>query len=142
MKKYELYLSRLVNFAKASGISITWKRLDSHEAYYSPGSNSIVIDDELEEEQEIAFLLHELGHAMDEYRVDRLNQDDISDAYTAWYEGRDTKSQKKKVVKEEKTAWRIGRIIAKNLKIPLGKWYTRESKEGLSVYRAGIKKSS
>jgi len=139
MKKYDLYISRLLAFAKALGISVTWKRLGSYEAYYRPDNNSITIDDELDPESEIASMLHELGHAVDEYRVERLNQEDVSRAYTAWYEGRDTRSQRKKVLAEERAAWRIGRIIAKNLKISLGKWYAKEQKESLAVYRAGRK---
>jgi len=139
VKNYDIYLSRLINFAKALGIKMTWKPDIGCDGLYDPISHQVEIDNELDNDEEIATILHELGHAMDEYRVERLDQPRRMKAYTAWYDGKDTKLQRKLVIEEEIIAWKIGRLIAKQLKIPLGKWYDYNQKAGLAVYRAGNK---
>jgi len=135
MKNYGLYLKKLLRFALALGITVSRRPLQEHEGWYEPKSHSIVMDDDLDDEDTIAILLHELGHAVDEYRIERLNQPIRMKAYGAVYDDTATKLQTKMVLEDEKVAWKIGRLIAKQLKIPLGKWYKRNERDGMWVYK-------
>ena len=132
LKNYEIYLDKIKAYAKASALKIV-RKTEPSDGSYSPHTSTIVIDPDLDESTEIATLLHELGHAFD-YKLD--SSPSTWDAYYKVYtpEG-PTPLQLEKVIEAEIRAWENGVMIAKRLKIPLGKWYAAERKVALTNYR-------
>ena len=132
LKNYEKYLSKIEFYAKAIGIKIEYAEEPSEGAYI-PARHKVRIDTDLSESSEIATLLHELGHEMDDtltvpvYKLER--------AYEATYKDKPTKAQLKLVLECERKAWYYGKVIAAKLKIKLGKWYDECEKNAIAGYK-------
>lgn len=134
LKHYEEWLDRIEKYTKASGIKI--ERTSSEEGVYIPTRNKICISPDLSESYEIAVLLHELGHAFDIGIVDKKINNKVELAYGAVYSGgKCTPGQLKLVLACEERAWDTGKVIAKNLRIKLGKWYDDARDRNIRGYK-------
>ena len=134
LKNYENYLLKIKSYAKAVGIKIIYNE-DMEEGVYYPSTKTISISDHLPNSCEIAILLHEFGHSIDEYISHKPTRDILDDAYNAMYAEKCTPEQEKIVLDSEKRAWVFGRSIAKNLNIKLGDWYYKTKATCLLGYR-------
>jgi len=135
LKHYELYCTRLRNYAASNGITVVFKECDIDQ--WDPRTNTVTIDTEQSQSAEIASFLHELGHSIDDLVSKPAVYDSkIWKAYDAMYANKATKTQKALVLSVEKKAWSNGRDIAKRLRIPLGKWYTQAEIFCLASYAA------
>lgn len=135
LKHFDAHKRKLKRYAKAIGIKLKYRKLDT-EGVYGWKSRSIWIDVDLENSEEISALLHELGHAMDDDLTNFKSMFKLNRAYDAIYSPGYTQHQLELVLACEKRAWKYGKIIAKMLKIPLGKWYTSFARESLQSYRS------
>lgn len=136
LKHYKEYIERLTLFASAIGVKIEYVESASSDGIWFPAARKIKIDDDLTEQEEIATLLHELGHSMDDILSAEWHKEKrLGRAYTAMYSKKPTKKQVKLVVECEQRAWNYGRDIARRLNIRLGKWYSVSEQDGLKSYR-------
>lgn len=138
LKRYDDYLDKLKLYAEACEITIEYKSVDG-DGVYVPSRRKIVLDPDLPESTEIATLLHEIGHSMDDTLINKRTEKVMDRAYKAFYDQSASKKQVEKVVECEKRAWIYGRSIAKKLRIPLGKWYDYEEKSALEGYVSWLK---
>lgn len=140
LKQYDSYLVRLLTFAKAMDIKIVFTEVDGYGAWV-PTSKTIKIDDDMSQSDTIGTFLHELGHSLDDLISNsRSKENKIDEAYIAVYNDLCTKMQLSTVVDFEKRAWKLGRDIAKRLKIRLGAWYDLQEKEAIKAYKnTGVK---
>lgn len=136
LKHTEAYFKRLHTFASAMGIIVISDIDVDGEGQWIPTRNKIKIDQDLADSQLIATFLHELGHALDDITFnDPKHEERLGKAYYAVYQNTAKKTQTKLVVECEKRAWQKGRIIAKKLRIKLGKWYDEEEADCLAAYK-------
>lgn len=136
LKNYKQYIERLILFAQATGITVIFRENDDSDGLWVPYSRKIIIHDQLSQSSEIACLLHELGHSMDDLlSLPPAVDNNLHKAYIALYSDKHTKAQRKAVVDCEKRAWSNARDIAKRLKIPLGKWFDAAERYCLKAYR-------
>lgn len=134
LKHYVRYRRSIERYAASVGIKIVHGNGDDDGVYVA--SRRIVrIDPEMDESTEIAVLLHELGHALDTFLMIEKSQKRLEKAYTAVYADRHSPNQRKEVIRCEKRAWQLGRILAKQLHIRLGKWYVTAQTQYLKTYR-------
>lgn len=134
LKHYTKYLDILLIYAKAMDIRIDFSPYNGNGAWMV-AARKIKIDSEMSEAEEIATILHELGHVLDDAFQMSKSPNEVTDAYTCIYTGKYTKKQKRLVIKAERLAWANGRKIAKLLKIRLGKWYTDVQKSSINAYK-------
>lgn len=134
LKHYTKYLDLLLIYAKVHGITVDFSP-KNEECMWIPSTRKIKLDPEMSESEEIATLLHELGHVLDD-AFDMLgNVNEVQKAYECIYTNKFTKKQKRLVLKAERLAWSNGKKIAKLLKIRLGKWYTEVQAESINSYK-------
>lgn len=134
LKYYHEYLRRIEAYAEATGVNIKYGPEDG-EGSFSPRLRRVKIDPDLSESREIAVLLHELGHSLDETLLDNKTENKLDKAYSAIYDHRHNKKQLKAVLECEKRAWTYARSIAKRLKIRLGAWFDRVEKDCIDAYK-------
>lgn len=135
LKHYKKYMKRLILFASAIGVKVEYGE-SSSDGIWFPAVRKIKLDDDLTQAEEVATLLHELGHSMDDILSAQWKTEQVlGKAYTAMYSKKPTKKQVKLVVECEKRAWDYGRDIARRLNIRLGKWYDTSEHDGLKSYR-------
>lgn len=133
LKNYKKYKTKLLAYAKVVNLKVEFKE-ESSDGVYIPSRSKIRVDDLLEESEEIATLLHELGHALDDKLDIEAFPKSLERAYKQVYTGKPSKPQLNMVVECEKTAWNLGRVIAKKLRIKLGKWYDHHEAYALKSY--------
>lgn len=134
LKYYKFYRRSLLKYVKAIG----WKIMRGHyetDGMMVPSGKYIQLDKELSQSDEIAAILHELGHTMDDTIMNLGNHQRVEIAYNAIYTKRYTKAQLDLVMATERKAWKYGRVIANMLQIRLGKWYTKYQNQCLRSYR-------
>lgn len=139
LKNYKPYLKKIKAYAKASGIKLKpVKNLDGF-GEYSPNNRTIKFDPSMSKENILSTLLHELGHFMDDYR----NPNKFAGRHHTCGRTRIEKdfiflsvNQKQAVWESEIEAWKNARAIALKLKIPLGKWFTKDETSSLNTYRS------
>jgi hypothetical protein len=135
LKNYQLYLQRIELYAQVLDVGIEY-RVHPQDGAFVPTRRKVVIDPDLSETDTLATLLHELGHFLDDTILrDNPSMGKLSEAYYAVYGDKYTNSQLEIVVKCEERAWDYGEVIAKQLKIKLGKWYTDNKKDAIRSYR-------
>lgn len=134
LKNYDQYWGRITAYAKASGIAIELKPEDS-DGCYIPSRSKIRVDNTLSEAHTIAVLLHELGHAFDIGIANKKLDAKTEKAYEAVLRGKYTPAQKDLFMACEERAWDGGVVIAKNLKIRLGKWFTDSRNKCIKSHR-------
>jgi hypothetical protein len=134
------YKKSIINFAKVFRIRILIKENVEGEGEYLEGVNWINVDDDLTDQETIATMLHELGHAMDFLFNPSMTGSQSEKAYEKFYTEKHSKSQRQLVLGAENRAWDNGKVIAQRLKIPLGTWYLREKQISMKNYRSVSKK--
>ncbi len=135
LKHYDRYIASITNFASALDIEIVYKPYDDSAAWF-PGTSKIIMDDNVSQTEEVASLLHELGHAVsDLFDTPDADIKAIEKAYGVIYKDAQVSAKNLSVVlATEHRAWNTGREIAKRLKIRLGKWYTDIEQECIEAY--------
>jgi hypothetical protein len=134
-KNYDKYRTRIETFASAIGFSIIRNPNEDSDGSYSPSLKRVSIDPDNTPVYEIAILLHEFGHVIDDMASPDSLRRKVMAAYTVIYDGAPTPAQKALVLACERRAWRCGAALASKLRIPLGKWYPHIQKEMLKGYR-------
>jgi len=136
LKHYGKIMNKLENFAEVSGIKIE-RGEEPGDGSFHHSTNTIILDEDLESTAEIATLLHELGHAYDYKLAIKPLSNRIFSAYDRIYEPDRVPSKRDMdlVMAAEVRAWCNAELIAKRLKIKLGKWFFSERKACLSDYR-------
>ncbi len=139
LKNYNKYLKLLLEYAKLCRVEVYENELEDADGDYY--KRVINLDKKLSQSSEIAVLLHELGHFLDEMVNPVLNErPELNRAYEIFndplFMGEMTYKQRKALIACEKRAWVYGKVIAKKLKIKLGSWYDKEMRAGMSCYKA------
>lgn len=122
LKHYDDYLTRIELYARACGIKIKYDS-KREECSYEPHRRILRMDPTLSQSAEIASLLHELGHALDDTLLTGRIERRLSLAYVALYAENNTRGQLNLVIECEERAWKYARAVAKKLRIKLGKWF-------------------
>lgn len=135
LPKFKEYLERLMMYAKANGISVMYTADENSEGEWLPLVRRIKIMPDMSNSAEIATFLHELGHSLDDTVTDPKMYRRVLKAYSTFYNGRPSLSQKALVINSEIRAWELGRRIAKALKIRLGSWYDTEQNISVKEYK-------
>ena len=135
LKHYDVYMEKLHAYAQATGIKVVYNYKDEESAYIQ-SRNQIKLDPQMSQSFEIAVFLHELGHSLDIATLDPHSKAYIrmEKAYAALYSRKFTKKQREEVLATEARAWDYAKIIAKQCKIRLGKWFTNAKDECLESY--------
>lgn len=135
LKHYKKYVKKIELFAFAIGVKIIRCESDD-DGIWLPWTRVVKISENMSEAEEIATLLHELGHAIDDIITPsgRYAQSTYR-AYRALYKNKQTKRQLKIVLAAEKKAWKYGRDIANRLRIRLGRWYNTIEEDSLESYK-------
>lgn len=136
LKNHDSYFNKILDYANSIGVTIYfYKDLDS--AHYESHGKKVYIDPKYKNSDLIAYLLHEIGHFEDDLYTSSKTVEKL-------YVLADKKSDKgiplsdkeyNCIIQCEKNAWYHGAIIARKLKIPLGKWYKKIEKESLLTYQ-------
>lgn len=134
LKNFEDYMDKLRRYAKGCGIKIVYTDCPG-DGQYNPQLRQVKLDKDLPESTEVATLLHELGHSLDESLSNKRIIGFYDKAYLAFYSSKGTKKQKLAVLACERRAWVFARAIARNLQIRLGKWFELEQREALRGYK-------
>lgn len=129
LASYQDYLALIHVYARSKGIKIARNETIDGGLWY-PDARTIYLEDDMEESEAIAVLLHELGHETDP----ALMTQPVRRAYFAFHKHKATPRQRKRVLYSEVRAWMVGRVIAKYLGIPLNKWYTDMERSNLDQY--------
>lgn len=139
LKKYEQYRSRLLMYAKALNIKIEYTTNIDSDGVYIPLRKLIKIDSDIGESEEIAALLHELGHVDDDSLTATVQGSKkfkaLNKAYTKVYKNKHSKKQSAMVLRCERRAWKYGRALAKKLRIKLGRWYDLYMQQCIQDYK-------
>ncbi len=132
LKNYLIYKKKLLDFASTFEVSVIYKNFPGEG---KAENKKITLDTGLSQSAEIATLLHELGHVLDDlsFTTDEYNK--ISKAYTRIYDDNCSREHKETVLEREKAAWKYGRNLATQLGIRLGKWFLVEEKVSIASYR-------
>lgn len=141
LKNYKKYFIRLYNYSLANGIDLV-RDEEPDGGSYSPARSKITVSDELTNSTEIAIILHELGHAIDQLVLKEKDMVRLDNAYRTYYSTNNSYRRANKVLQSEMRAWRYGEAIAKRLKIHTGSWFKKAKKDCLSVYKEGRREST
>lgn len=133
LPNYDAYQAKILAYAEACEIKVQYRDQPGDGAYI-PTLRKIAIDKDLPESTEIATLLHELGHAMDETLLDKRVAKRLNRLYMRVYTVKLSKARLGEIIDCERRAWALGRSVAKSLRIPLGKWFEREEQDALAQY--------
>lgn len=136
LKNHSRYLEKINAYAEAVGVNIEYSHIDS-EGSFSPSRRRININPDLSDSEEIAVLLHEFGHFLDDSILHLKPDHELNIAYGRVYQGDPTAHQSALVLECEKRAWEYGKVVAKKLRIPLGKWYVECRQYCLKEYKSG-----
>lgn len=134
LSRYSEYLDSLKLYSKALKIKVEYKHGDFEGGEYHHHTRVLKLEPDLADSQEIACFLHELGHALDETLSGVKYTKALSKAYLAFYRGQASPLQTAGVVKCEKDAWKYAEVIAKLLKIRLGRWFYKNRDYFLKGY--------
>lgn len=146
MKNYNLYFNKLLEFAKVCNVSVYLENggsLKEDDSYvdlgqFDPRRKIISLNSRNPESAQIATFLHELGHFYDHMKDPKFsNSRKLNKAYIDSSSQKPiTLQEKKRLIECERRAWNYGKVIAKILGIPLGKWFKKERSGGMSFYRS------
>jgi hypothetical protein len=133
--RYGVYMSRLRKFAKSVKMKIKIKVSTDEGGAYIPSMRLIVLDSDNSKADMLAALLHELGHFIDHTIIKTRYTSELERAYKKVYTSKSTLRQKQLVLDCEKAAWQVGKNLAKQLDIPLGKWFYKVKRYCIHEYR-------
>lgn len=131
LPNYTEYLHKIKLYLRICGIKLV-RREVATEAAWIPSRREISVDWDLDESTEIACILHEIGHSLDDAlrRQEKLHDK----AYTAFYAGKATRRGRLVVKACEIRAWNNAEAIARTLQIPCGRWFKHERRRLLKTY--------
>lgn len=134
LKHYERYRTLLQVFAKACRLRIRYSH--TREDSFVPTRNRVNIEKGQEESEEIAVILHELGHFLDYTTAPEKWTTELDKAYRmAYADKRMSPRNRRMVLACERRAWKYGRRLARQLKISLGRWYDEHEDACLKSYK-------
>lgn len=133
LKNFDIYMDKLRMYVEACELTLEYKDIDG-DGVYLPSRRVITLDKDLPESTEVATLLHEMGHTMDDSLYDPASEKKLDKAYKAVYKNKASYDQTQAVLACEQRAWVFARGIAKKIRIPLGKWFDQEEKDALNSY--------
>jgi hypothetical protein len=135
LKHYDRIIQSLEQYAKAIKLKII-RRSENSEGTYVPLRKIIYLDKDLDESEEVAVLLHELGHAHDLAMLGHKEfMRTIDPAFDAANAGNATTEDMYIILCCESRAWEYGEALAKTLGIRLGKWFHNYKQECLDAHR-------
>lgn len=130
--------NKLLKYAESSGVTVVYVQ-KNESASWQRDTRTIQLSPEYSEKvEELALLLHELGHMRDDFTLGKVKE--INTAYNQFNKlilrtiKNTSKKNKTLVIDTEYRAWTYGIAIAKQLGIRLGKWYYNEMESGLKTY--------
>lgn len=131
---YYDYKERLEQYAELCGVTIRYHTPDWSDGWYY--SRIVSLANDLEQKEEIAVLLHELGHFIDHQANPKFYASKrLEGAYVKFNASLPlTRHQKALILVSERRAWKKGMGLAKQLRIPLGKYFYTEMRLGLDSY--------
>src|SRR5271165_6485353 len=97
LKNFDLYMDKLRVYAEACELTLEYRDVDG-DGIYLPSRRVIKLDKDLPESTEVACLLHELAHTMDDALHDPISEKKLDKAYKAFYKDKATKKQKEAVI--------------------------------------------
>ena len=134
--------NKLLKYAKSCNFKVIYASCNA-SAEWNPKTKTITLShDYFNNKAEIAFFLHELGHALDDaQQTDKGYVKYLDLCYRRFNKLINTnkkiyitENQKYSVIFTEYRAWKNARDIAKLLRIKLGDWFYKEEFEGLKTY--------
>lgn len=138
LRNYKIYLKKIKAQCRLMGLKIKWVKDMSCYGEYNPNKRTITIARNQSESEKISTLLHEMGHFIDDTR----NPNRFAMKYHFHGYGKLEKeyavltvNQKDAVMRAEMSAWKNARALARQLKIPLGKWFYTDETRCLNTYR-------
>ena len=135
LKNYIEYLQKLELYMEVLNIKLEYKEYPE-DGCFLPQARKIILDPDLTETNTLGTLLHELGHVLDDsVLAGNPISEKITAIYKKIYKEEVTEAQLGVVIACEKRAWGYGRAIARQLKIPLGKWYNIIENEAIKDYK-------
>ena len=134
LRNYNIYYNKILDYCKVIDVTVYFKK-ELNNAMFITKGRKIYIDPNFNESEIIACLLHELGHFID----DTLNNKQFDKLYEKAYKKMDkdralTKKEFNCILMCEANAWTHGEVIAKKLKIPVGRWYYKTMQNYLVSY--------
>lgn len=133
LKHYEKYVKTIRSYARGMQIKVILEEGDNGAS--SPTRKYIKVGVDQSETGVIATLLHELGHMHDFTLVRRRSVNALMKYHDLLDKGKIRQVQLRRIVKGEERAWAYGKIIAKMLGIPIGKWYDEHARDAIRTYR-------
>lgn len=134
MKNTNTYFNKLIDYCKAVGIDVYTKK-DLNNAFYV-SVRRIYLDESFKDSLLIAVLLHEIGHFEDELLTSNKKLEELY-ARAAEKCDKDISMNKKEfdcLIGCETRAWQMAEVLARKLKIPLGKWFYKHRDSALLTY--------
>ena len=135
---YLKYLHKLNNFTRNHKIKVEHLYDVSGNAEWVGEDRVIRLNMSMTMPETVAAWLHELGHALDETLVSQSTAKKIKKAYPAAYKGKHTKAQAKIIIEAEIRAWAYAKVIAKDLDIKLGSWFSKQRRSCLKNYEENL----
>lgn len=134
LKHYNTYYNKILDYCKIINVDVYFQTGLNNAMFITKG-RKIYIDPEFTESDKIAVLLHELGHFLD----DTINNKKFDKLYERASKKMDKNislnfNEFNCIMTCELNAWKLGIVIAKKLKIPLGLWYKKTSEKYLASY--------
>ena len=141
LRNYQKYLNKLLDQSAMWEVTVYSAALKSNLGEYVSGKRVINLEETMDQSEEIAVLLHELGHFLDDMEDPGFNNGKILLAAYGVINVKEenavlSRKAKALVIECERRAWAKGRVLAKKLKIPLGSWYDVEELAGIAEYSA------
>lgn len=138
LKNYRIYKKKILALCRTMNLKVKWVKNLEHFGEYDPNKRTILIDGTYSESEVISTLLHEIGHFIDDTRNPNRFQmkhhyhgyDKLEKEYSTL-----TVNQKEAVMRAEMSAWKNARALARQLNIPLGKWFYKDETRCLNTYR-------
>jgi hypothetical protein len=136
LPRYETYLKSIRLYCRAIQLKLEFSAADGDGAYV-PSRRIIRVDPELSEASTIAVLLHELGHVLDDTTIKKAKFREVERAYTRLHKAphRLSPVHSKTIIRTERRAWEYGRVVAKILGIPIGRWYDKTMAGCIKAYK-------
>lgn len=134
LKYYKQYMKRLERYIQANGLKLVYSQEEESDAIIF-SKNTIRIAWKQSEAEEVASILHELGHFLDFLVMTAEQIRKVDKSYAIHHKAKKSTYHRNIVCQYEKRAWDNGRAIAGILKIRLGRWYDEVEAECLKSYK-------
>lgn len=136
LKKYDEYFKKLKDYSSLCRLNICFVKAKDADSY-SSSQRKIIISEDQDQSETIVALLHEIGHFIDDHRnpINNISNKFMTQARVNIENSNTlTMRQKRKIIKNERVAWKNARGLARQLGIPLGQWFFKAEKKYLKTY--------